>query len=278
MINRNKNLFLPRKRNIIAITSGVGSMGKTWLAVTLSHALNLLQQSVLLFDADNGLLNVAAQTGLSSLFSLNDVLTSDITLNQAVASVNRRKFDTVFGDTGSNILESTPVGRLQILRDDLLLVAQDYDYLVMDLPASEKISLNILPADGNLILVCTNEPSNVVSTYKFLQDAAATECYKNMQIVVNHAQSYEEGLQTYSTLRRACEEYIKHRRFWEWCGATLGCVMPSVTIFCYLIAIPIRKRRKILCRLPAKFCKKENHDASIRLPRILCNFGSASSR
>lgn len=208
MINRNKNLFLPRKRNIIAITSGVGSMGKTWLAVTLSHALNLLQQSVLLFDADNGLLNVAAQTGVSSLFSLNDVLTSEITLNQAVASVNRRKFDTVFGDTGSNILESTPVGRLQILRDDLLLVAQDYDYLVMDLPASEKISLNILPADGNLILVCTNEPSNVVSTYKFLQDAAATERYKNMQIVVNHAQSYEEGLQTYSTLRRACEEYI----------------------------------------------------------------------
>lgn len=208
MVNINKNLFLQRNRNIIAITSGVGSMGKTWLTVTLSHALNILQQSVLLFDADNGLLNVAAQTDVSALYSLNDVLASDITLNQAVTPINRRKFDVVFGATGSNILESTPVGRLQILRDDLLLTAQDYDYLLIDLPASEKISLNILPSDGNLILVCTNEPSNLVSTYKFLQATAATERYKNMQIVVNHAQSYEEGLQTYNTLRHACEEYI----------------------------------------------------------------------
>ncbi len=208
MININKNLFLQRNRNIIAITSGVGSMGKTWLTLTLSHALNILQKSVLLFDADNGLLNVAAQTDVSSLYSLNDVLASDITLNQAITPVNRRKFDTVFGITGSNILESTPVGRLQILRDDLLLAAQDYDYLLIDLPSSEKISFNILPTDANLILVCTNEPSNLVSTYKFLQDTAATERYKNMQIVVNHAQSYEEGLQTYNTLRRACEEYI----------------------------------------------------------------------
>ena len=208
MVNINKNLFLQRNSNIIAITSGVGSMGKTWLTLTLSHALNILQQSVLLFDADNGLLNVAAQTDVSSLYSLNDVLTSDITLNQVVTPLNRRKFDMVFGATGSNILESTPVGRLQILRDDLLLTAQDYDYLLIDLPASEKISLNILPDECNLILVCTNEPSNLVSTYKFLQDTAATERYKNMQIVVNHAQSYEEGLQTYNTMRHACEEYI----------------------------------------------------------------------
>ena len=59
-----------------------------------------------------------------------------------------------------------------------------------------------------MIWVCTKEPSNLVSTYKFLQTAAVSERYKNMQIIVNYAQSYEEGLQTYNILRRACEEYI----------------------------------------------------------------------
>jgi flagellar biosynthesis protein FlhG len=208
MININKNLFLQRQRNIIAITSGVGSMGKTWLSVTLAHALNTLHQSVLLFDADNGLLNVAAQLGISEGFSLNDVVASEVTLNQAVISLNRRKFDAISGTIGSNVLESTPVGRLQILRDDLLSLAQDYNRLLIDLPVSEKIALNILPPESDLILVCTNEPSNLVSTYKFLQTAAIADRCKNMQIIVNYAHSYEEGLQTYNTLRHACEEYI----------------------------------------------------------------------
>lgn len=208
MININKNLFLQHRRNIIAITSGIGSMGKTWLAVTLSHALNMLQKSVLLFDADNGLLNVAAQIEPSAPFSLNNVLASEATLNQALTPLNRRKFDVITGLTGSNVLESTPVGRLQILREDMLLTAQNYDYLIIDVPASEKIALNILPPESNLILVCTDEPSNLVSTYKFLQNAAAADRYGNMQIIVNYAHSYEEGLQTYRTLHHACEEYI----------------------------------------------------------------------
>ena len=65
MINTDKNLFLQQKHNVIAITSGVGSMGKTWLATTLAHAVNSLKKSVLLFDADNGLLNTVFQTGVS---------------------------------------------------------------------------------------------------------------------------------------------------------------------------------------------------------------------
>lgn len=32
--------------------------------------------------------------------------------------------------------------------------------------------------------------------------------YKSLQIVINYANSYEEGLRTYDTLRRACEQYM----------------------------------------------------------------------
>lgn len=208
MINIDRNLFLQPAHNIIAITSGVGSMGKTWLATTLAHALNSLHESVLLFDADNGLLNLEAQLGISNENSLNRVLNGEITLNQAVITLNRRKFDVIAGLAGSNILESTPEGRLQILREDLLLVARNYNHLLIDLQASDKISDNILPFGSELILVCTNEPSNIVSTYKFLQECVGNDKYKNMQIIVNYAHSYEEGLQTFNTLRRACEKYI----------------------------------------------------------------------
>ncbi len=209
MINIDKNLFLQQPLNTIAITSGVGSMGKTWLAATLAQALNLQQQSVLLFDANGGLLNLDFQLGGDERPYLNDVISGKITFNQAVISLGRRKLDMITAVSGSDILEDLSPGRLQILRDDLKIVAQDYDNVLIDLPASEKIIKHLLPTTAALVLVCTSDPSNLVSTYNFLQRADFQQSADRMQIVVNYAQSYEEGLRTYNTLRHACERYIK---------------------------------------------------------------------
>ncbi len=212
MINKkdikiDKNLFLTPPAQITAITSGFGSMGKTWLAATLAQALNMLHKSVLLFDANNGLLNTDFQLGLNSSYYLNQVISGEITLNQAVVPVNKKKFDVISGRAGSDLLDGVPVGRLQILREELVMLAQNYNEVVIDLPATDKILHNLLPP-SQIILVCTNDPSNLVSTYDFLQKNLSSLSYKSLQIVINYANSYEEGLRTYDTLRRACEQYM----------------------------------------------------------------------
>lgn len=207
MINTNRNLFLQAPQNIVAVTSGIGSMGKTWLSVTLAHALNTLKQSVLLFDADNGIANIETQLELQNKVSLSDVVSGRATLNQAIEMINRRKFEVICAPAGSNILAATPVGRLHLLKDDLVLLSKNYDHTLIDLPADDKI-IHILPPGSEMILVCTDSPSNIVSAYKFLQNFAQTDKYKNLQIVVNYAHSYEEGVQTYNTLRLACEKYL----------------------------------------------------------------------
>lgn len=212
MINKkdikiDKNLFLTPPAQITAITSGFGSMGKTWLAATLAQALNMLHKSVLLFDANNGLLNTDFQLGLNSSYYLNQVISGEITLNQAVVPVNKKKFDVISGRAGSDLLDGVPVGRLQILREELVMLAQNYNEVVIDLPATDKILHNLLPP-SQIILVCTNDPSNLVSTYDFLQKNLSGLSYKSLQILINYANSYEEGLRTYDTLRRACEQYM----------------------------------------------------------------------
>lgn len=209
MINTDRNLFLMHCRNITAVTSGLGSMGKTWFASTLAHALNIRQKSILLVDADNSLANISFQLGISPAISLNDILSGDACFNQALYSLGRKKFDFIGATTGSEILQDTPDGRLQILREEMLITAQNYDYVIADMPMSEKIITHFMPRDVNVILICTNDPSNLVSTYQFLHDAAKLYHYKELQLVINYANSYEEGIQTYNTLRRACEQYIK---------------------------------------------------------------------
>ena len=58
----------------IAIASGKGGVGKTWLAITLSHALVQAGRRVLLFDADLGLANIDVQLGIMPAFDLGAVI------------------------------------------------------------------------------------------------------------------------------------------------------------------------------------------------------------
>lgn len=209
MINIDKHLFLPNTQNITAVCSGADGTGKTWLAVTLAHALNIQRRSILLFDADGGLSNIYSQLGWTNQPVLNQTVDEHLTFNQTVNTINKRKFDVLTTGAGSELWQDMPVGRLQIYKDYLQIMAQNYDHVLVDLSANEKIMSHLMPLSTRLILICTVEPANLVATYHFLQHKKLLSRYKNLHIVVNYANSYEEGLRTYNTLRRACEQYIE---------------------------------------------------------------------
>jgi flagellar biosynthesis protein FlhG len=197
------------KRNIIAVASGKGGVGKTWFSITLAHALARAGRKALLFDGDLGLANVDVQLGCTPRRDLGSVLSGEIDLPQAVTP-NPAGFDIIAGRSGSGTLASLSAARLLDLRAELGRFSQNYDWVVLDLGAGIERTVRILTGQSHACLVVTtDEPTAITDAYAYIKVTALERLADRIQIVVNMAPSHRDGERTYATLLRACREFLK---------------------------------------------------------------------
>jgi flagellar biosynthesis protein FlhG len=195
---------------MIAVASGKGGVGKTWFSITLTHALARASQNSLLFDGDLGLANVDIQLGLMPKHDLGSVVAGRLTLNQATVSFAEGGFDVIAGRSGSGSLANIPMSRLQLLGDDLCLLAGAYDRVVIDLAAGVERTVRTLASQAGIILVVTtDEPTSLTDAYAFIKVTHLERPGTDMRIVVNMANSTREGERIYNTLLKACEGFLK---------------------------------------------------------------------
>lgn len=200
----------PKGRNILAVASGKGGVGKTWFSITLSNALARAGRKVLLFDGDLGLANVDIQLGLMPKTDLGSVVAGRLTLNQALVHYDDGGFDIIAGRSGSGTLANIPLSRLQILGEDLVLLAATYDKVVVDLGAGvDKTTRNFATQAGTILVVTTDEPTSLTDAYTFIKVTQMERPGTDMRVVVNMANSIREGERIYNTLLRACEGFLK---------------------------------------------------------------------
>ncbi len=197
-------------QNMVAIASGKGGVGKTWLAITLTHALTKQKLRPLLFDGDLGLANLDIQLGLMPKHDLGSVIAGRLTLNQAVLTYEEGNFDIIAGRSGSGGLANVPVSRLQILGDDLNLLAAAYDKVIIDLGAGvERTVRQLAQSVGTCVVVATDEPTSLTDAYAFIKVTHVERPGEDIRIVINMANSTREGERTYNTLLKACEGFLK---------------------------------------------------------------------
>ena len=196
-------------RNVISVASGKGGVGKTWLSITLAHALARRGDRVLLFDADLGLANVDIQLGLPVTADLGDVMAKRKRLAEAVTRFDDGEFDIVAGQSGSGGLATLPVEDLRKLRQTLYASASVYDRVVIDLGAGVDLPVRVFTPDhGICLVVTTDEPTALTDAYAFLKLTYGAKPDADLRIVVNDAGSREDGLRTYDTLKNACENFL----------------------------------------------------------------------
>ena len=199
-----------RGKNIIAVASGKGGVGKTFFSITLTQALARMGKRVLLFDGDLGLANVDVQLGLMPKRDLNDVIRGRLSLDKVVQHYDDGGFDIIAGRSGQASLSALPSQRLAILRDQLLDTAENYDAVVIDLGAGVDRTVRLFSATATrTLLVTTDEPTSLTDAYAFIKLGSAAGMSKNVSIVVNQAGSASEGEKTYKTLLKACENFLR---------------------------------------------------------------------
>ena len=177
-------------QNMIAIASGKGGVGKTWLAITLTHALAQQKLRALLFDGDLGLANLDIQLGLMPKHDLGSVIAGRLTLNQAVLTYEEGNFDIIAGRSGSGGLANVPVSRLQILGDDLNLLAAAYDKVIIDLGAGvERTVRQLTQSVGTCLVVASDEPTSLTDAYAFIKVTHMERPGADIRIVINMANS-----------------------------------------------------------------------------------------
>ncbi len=200
----------PNGRRMIAVASGKGGVGKTWFAITLSHALAKEGRKTLLFDGDLGLANVDIQLGLMPKHDLGAVIAGKLPLNQAPIPFEDGGFDIIAGRSGSGNLANLTMNRLNTLGEDLLLLSSIYDHVVLDLGAGvERTVRNLTTHVDTVLVVTTDEPTALTDAYAFIKLTHMERPEQDIRVVINMANSTREGERTYNTILKACQGFLK---------------------------------------------------------------------
>ncbi len=146
-------------KKIVAVTNQKGGVGKTTTALSLIGALGLRKRRVLGVDLDpQGSLGFSAGLDIENCDTVYEVLKGKVPIRDAIQH-------TELGDfLASNILLSTAElefnmpGREYLLKNELMKVASEYDYIVIDTPpALNVLTVNAYVAAEGLIIPMSPE-------------------------------------------------------------------------------------------------------------------------
>lgn len=197
------------KNNIIAIASGKGGVGKTWLAITLTHLIARSGRRVVLFDGDIGLANVDVQLGLTPQRDLGGVISGRHSLKDAITHYDEGGFDIIAGRSGSASLAMVPAEKLEKLAVELNELEKHYDFVIIDLGAGIEQHVQFLAAlASRCITVVTDEPTSLTDAYAFIKIVNANKNPPEMMIVINQAATQKEGEATYHAINKACVNFL----------------------------------------------------------------------
>ncbi|MCC7074050.1 MAG: MinD/ParA family protein [Deltaproteobacteria bacterium] len=191
----------------VAVASGKGGVGKTFMAANLAVLAARAGRRVLLIDGDLGLANVDVALGLRCQHSIGEVLRGEVSLARAIEP-GPCGVSVLAAGSGAEWLAHLDVGGLAVLQSELTNIGTAFDLIVIDCAAG--IGRNVLffaKVAGRVLLTLTPEPTALADAYALLKTLAADRSI-DVQVVVNQALSTSDARNAYGRLRAVSGRFL----------------------------------------------------------------------
>ena len=196
------------RARIIAITSGKGGVGKTFVSANLAAALTRHGLKVLVLDADLGLANLDVVLNLFPKITLHDVFTGKAALEDAVLP-GPGGFSVLLA--GSGMVEYshlTPEIRAKFLQV-VEAMAPRFDVVLLDTGAgiSDVVLFSVSMAD-EVMIVATPEPTSLTDAYAAIKVLATQQKRQQMRLIINQAVRAGEGRAITGQLQQVLNRFV----------------------------------------------------------------------
>jgi len=193
---------------VLAVTSGKGGVGKTFVSANLAAALAKRGQRVLVLDADLGLANLDVVLNLYPKITLHDVFTGKAQLEQAIIKAPGGFSVLLAGSGMVEYSRLTPEVRDDFLRIMTGLVPH-YDIVLLDTGAGiSDVVLFAVSLASEVLVVATPEPTSLTDAYATIKVLVGQQARKTVRLIVNQTARLGDGRAITAQLQQVVDRFV----------------------------------------------------------------------
>ncbi|MCF8154847.1 MAG: MinD/ParA family protein [Rhodoferax sp.] len=193
---------------VMAVTSGKGGVGKTFVSANLAAALAKLGHRVLVLDADLGLANLDVVLNLYPKITLHDVFTGKAKLEEAIIRAPGG-FSVLLA--GSGMVEYSRL--TPEVRDDFLRImgglVPHYDVVLLDTGAGiSDVVLFAVSLASEVLVVATPEPTSLTDAYATIKVLVGQQKRQTIRMVINQTARIGDGRAITVQLQQVLDRFV----------------------------------------------------------------------
>ena len=197
-----------KKTRLVALSSGKGGVGKTFLSLNLAAALATRGHSVWLLDGDMGLANVHVLLGIQPEFDISDALAGRCSLGQTLFD-GPAGIKIIPGASGKRDLAEMDSLEMTRIVEAFGSIEPSADYMLIDTGAGIGKHVTALARLADtIVVVVRDEPASLADAYGLIKVMHHDFGSRSFEILVNDASTVRRGQQVFERLRQVALKFL----------------------------------------------------------------------